>query len=98
MIYGVWGGSATHLEPGGLTYEPSHMPHGESYERWKEATSADLQPQRVGEQCMAFMMHIRVMCRFLKYLESSKDVLNQITGKLKRLEGATCQRFIIIRL
>lgn len=108
MIYGVWGGSATHLEPGGLTYEPSYMPHGESYERWKEATSAELQPQRVGEQCMAFMMHISghvsltkyalersanlqpiqedlwddFQPGFLKYLESSKDVLKQSTGKL----------------
>ncbi|KAH9884385.1 homogentisate 1,2-dioxygenase [Xylariomycetidae sp. FL2044] len=58
MPYGTWHGSATMLEPGGLTYEPSYMPHGESYERWKEATGADLQPARVGEGAMAFMMHI----------------------------------------
>ncbi|KAL4962872.1 Homogentisate 1,2-dioxygenase [Aspergillus stella-maris] len=58
MIYGVWGGSGTNLTPGGLTFEPSYMPHGESFERWKEATSADLQPTFVGEGAMAFMMHI----------------------------------------
>lgn len=28
MVYGKWHGSATMLEPGGLTYEPSLMPHG----------------------------------------------------------------------
>lgn len=28
MVYGKWHGSATILEPGGLTYEPSLMPHG----------------------------------------------------------------------
>lgn len=28
MVYGKWHGSATKLEPGGLTYEPSLMPHG----------------------------------------------------------------------
>jgi len=68
MPYGVWSGSATLLEPGGLTYEPSFMPHGgkpcrskpedktnmrqESYDRWKEATTMDLQPQRINENAM----------------------------------------------
>jgi homogentisate 1,2-dioxygenase len=28
MVYGNWYGSAMSLEPGGLTYEPSFMPHG----------------------------------------------------------------------
>ncbi|KAF7545640.1 hypothetical protein G7046_g9513 [Stylonectria norvegica] len=67
MIYGTWGGSGTHLEPGGLTYEPSYMPHGESYERWQEATSMNLQPQRVGEQAMAFMMHISAQTLLTTY-------------------------------
>ncbi|KAI1780306.1 homogentisate 1,2-dioxygenase [Hypoxylon cercidicola] len=67
MIYGTWSGSATLLEPGGLTYEPSYMPHGESYERWKEATSVDLQPQRVGDASMAFMMHISGHVSLTKY-------------------------------
>ncbi|TPX15604.1 uncharacterized protein E0L32_004302 [Thyridium curvatum] len=67
MICGKWSGSATHLEPGGLTYEPSYMPHGESYERWKSATSEDLQPQRVGDGVMAFMMHISGHVSLTKY-------------------------------
>lgn len=28
MMYGKWGGSGHLLEPGGLSYEPSYMPHG----------------------------------------------------------------------
>jgi homogentisate 1,2-dioxygenase len=28
LIYGTWHGSVTMLEPGGLSYEPSLMPHG----------------------------------------------------------------------
>ncbi|KAK0383487.1 hypothetical protein NLU13_9398 [Sarocladium strictum] len=67
VIYGTWGGSSTHLSPGGLTYEPSYMPHGESYERWKEATAADLQPARVGEDTMGFMMHVSGHCSLTKY-------------------------------
>ncbi|KAL2208560.1 homogentisate 1,2-dioxygenase [Sarocladium strictum] len=67
VIYGTWGGSSTQLSPGGLTYEPSYMPHGETYDRWKEATSADLQPARVGEGTMGFMMHISGHCSLTKY-------------------------------
>ncbi|KAJ5902840.1 homogentisate 1-2-dioxygenase [Penicillium taxi] len=67
MPYGAWSGSATSLQPGGLTYEPSYMPHGESFERWKEATSMDLQPQRVNEGAMAFMMHISSHVSLTKY-------------------------------
>ncbi|EOO02373.1 putative homogentisate -dioxygenase protein [Phaeoacremonium minimum UCRPA7] len=96
MIYGTWAGSATLLEPGGLTYEPSYMPHGESYERWKEATSVDLQPQRMGEQSMAFMMHISGHVSLTKYaLERSaslqalqEDLWDDFKpGFLKHLEG-----------
>lgn len=67
MMYGTWGGSATNLTPGGLTYEPSYMPHGETYERWKDATAADLQPTWMGENTMAFMMHISGHCLLTKY-------------------------------
>lgn len=39
MIYGEWKGSATLLEPGGLTYEPSLMPHGGKSSSTREPTS-----------------------------------------------------------
>ena len=78
MTYGTWSGSATNLQPGGLTYEPSYMPHGESYSRWKEATGADLQPQRVNEGAMAFMMHISSHVSLTKYaLERSGKLQDQ---------------------
>ncbi|KAL2810748.1 homogentisate 1,2-dioxygenase, partial [Aspergillus granulosus] len=67
MTYGKWGGSATNLQPGGLTYEPSYMPHGESYERWKEATSGELETIRVGEGVIGFMMHISGHVLLTKY-------------------------------
>ncbi|KAL3472357.1 Homogentisate 1,2-dioxygenase [Aspergillus californicus] len=78
MVYGKWGGSATNLQPGGLTFEPSYMPHGESYNRWKEATSAELKPQRMGEGVMAFMMHISGHVALTKYaLERSGKMHEQ---------------------
>ncbi|KFA72669.1 hypothetical protein S40288_03357 [Stachybotrys chartarum IBT 40288] len=78
MMYGTWGGSATNLMPGGLTYEPSYMPHGETYERWKEATLADLQPQRMGENVMAFMMHISGHCSLTRYALERSGCLQPI--------------------
>ncbi|KAJ5126580.1 hypothetical protein N7448_007359 [Penicillium atrosanguineum] len=78
MTYGTWSGSATSLHPGSLTYEPSYMPHGESFERWKEATSMDLKPQRIGEGAMAFMMHISSHVSLTEYaLERSEKLQHQ---------------------
>ncbi|KAH6962620.1 putative homogentisate 1,2-dioxygenase [Ilyonectria sp. MPI-CAGE-AT-0026] len=60
LIYGQYGGSSHVLEPGGLSYEASYMPHGETYETWKDATTRDLKPERICEDTMAFMFHISV--------------------------------------
>ncbi|KAH7120504.1 putative homogentisate 1,2-dioxygenase [Dactylonectria macrodidyma] len=60
LIYGRYGGSSHVLEPGGLSYEASYMPHGETYETWKDATTRDLKPERICEDTMAFMFHISV--------------------------------------
>ncbi|KAH8646821.1 homogentisate 1,2-dioxygenase [Xylariales sp. PMI_506] len=78
MPYGTWAGTGTVLAPGGLTYEPSYMPHGESYERWKEATTMDLQPQRLGEGAMAFMMHISGHVSLTKYALERSTTLQPI--------------------
>lgn len=59
LIYGEWGGSSP-LEPGGLTYEGSFMPHGESYDVWRGATTRELVNERVMQGVMAFMMHMSV--------------------------------------
>ncbi|KAF2711099.1 putative homogentisate 1,2-dioxygenase [Pleomassaria siparia CBS 279.74] len=60
LVYGIYGGSAHVLEPGGLSYEASYMPHGETYETWQSATTQDLVPTRICEETLAFMFHISV--------------------------------------
>jgi homogentisate 1,2-dioxygenase len=82
MMYGTWSGTGTQLSPGGLTYEPSYMPHGESFERWKEATSADLQPIRIGEGVMAFMFHISAHVSLTRYALERTGVLQPIQEDL----------------
>ncbi|KAL4864578.1 hypothetical protein BDV12DRAFT_201005 [Aspergillus spectabilis] len=78
MAYGKWAGSTTCLQPGGLTYEPSYMPHGESYTRWKEATGAQLETQWMGEGTLGFMMHISSHVSLTKYaLERSGKLQHQ---------------------
>ncbi|KAK4550709.1 hypothetical protein LTR36_000288 [Oleoguttula mirabilis] len=67
LIYGKWGGSSHSLEAGGLSYEGSFMPHGESYQTWKDATSRDLKPERVMDGTMAFMMHMSVPMLLTRY-------------------------------
>ncbi|KKY23858.1 putative homogentisate [Phaeomoniella chlamydospora] len=58
MMYGEWKGTGHVLAPGGLSYEPSFLPHGESQERFLEAASWELKPERIMQNTMAFMMHI----------------------------------------
>jgi homogentisate 1,2-dioxygenase len=60
LLYGTYGGSSHVLEPGGLSYEASYMPHGETYETWKDATTRQLRNERICEDTMAFMFHISV--------------------------------------
>ncbi|KAI0481299.1 homogentisate 1,2-dioxygenase [Xylariaceae sp. FL0804] len=78
MAYGRWQGSATALAPGGLTYEPSYMPHGETYERWREATGEELQTVRVGEGAMAFMMHVSSHVSLTRYALERCSALQKI--------------------
>ena len=67
LIYGQYGGSSHVLEPGGLSYEASYMPHGESYQTWVDATTKDLKPERVAEGTMAWMWHMSVTLLLTKY-------------------------------
>lgn len=60
LIYGRYGGSSHVLEPGGLSYEASFMPHGETYDTWKHATTRELAPERVCEDTIAWMLHMGV--------------------------------------
>jgi len=49
MIYGKYAGSVKEMGPGGLACENSYMAHGESYEAFKNATTATLEPVLAGE-------------------------------------------------
>lgn len=58
LLFGQYGGSSHVLAPGGLSYEASYMPHGETYETWKDATTRELAPTKICKDTMAFMFHI----------------------------------------
>lgn len=58
LVFGEYGGSSHVLAPGGLSYEASYMPHGETYETWKDASTRELKPIKICEDTMAFMFHI----------------------------------------
>ncbi|KAH6888022.1 putative homogentisate 1,2-dioxygenase [Thelonectria olida] len=60
LIYGRYGGSSHVLELGGLSYEASSMPHGGTYERWKDTTTKELKPERTCEDTIAFIFRISV--------------------------------------
>jgi homogentisate 1,2-dioxygenase len=67
LLYGKYGGSSHVLEPGGLSYEASYMPHGETYETWLDATTRELKPERICEGTIAFMMHVSVPLRLTEW-------------------------------
>ncbi|KAL1618081.1 hypothetical protein SLS56_010706 [Neofusicoccum ribis] len=58
LAFGAWPGSGHALAPGGLSFEPPYMPHGESHARWADATTRELAVERVGEGALAFMWHV----------------------------------------
>ncbi|EOD53139.1 putative homogentisate -dioxygenase protein [Neofusicoccum parvum UCRNP2] len=64
LAFGAWPGSGHALAPGGLSFEPPYMPHGESHARWVEATTRELGVERVGEGALAFMWHISAPVAF----------------------------------
>ncbi|KIY48782.1 putative homogentisate 1,2-dioxygenase [Fistulina hepatica ATCC 64428] len=76
LLYGTYGGSSHVLEPGGLSYEASFMPHGETYETWKEATTVELKPTRVCENTIAFMFHISMKLGITDYALHRSGVLH----------------------
>ncbi|KAI1339161.1 homogentisate 1,2-dioxygenase [Xylariaceae sp. FL0016] len=67
IIYGKYGGSSRDLCAGGLSYQPSYAPHGESYEVFTAASNRELKAERVGEGFLAFMLHISTHVALTKY-------------------------------
>ncbi|KAH7338704.1 homogentisate 1,2-dioxygenase [Rhizoctonia solani] len=67
LIYGNYGGRSDDFAPGGASYECGHVAHGVSYEVFKEATEAELQPMRISEGTIAFMMESSMMFTLTDY-------------------------------
>ena len=49
VIKGQYRGSVRPLEPGGLSFEQSYMPHGESYDAWKKDRESEHKPVKAAE-------------------------------------------------
>ncbi|KXX77397.1 Homogentisate 1,2-dioxygenase [Madurella mycetomatis] len=58
VIFGQYKGSVRPLEAGGLSFEQSYMPHGESYEAHRQETEAKHKPVKVAQGYLGFMFHI----------------------------------------
>lgn len=67
LVFGQYGGSSHVLAPGGLSYEAAFMPHGETYETWRDASTRDLEPVQVCTDTMAFMFHIGGAMKLTKW-------------------------------
>lgn len=55
VIHGEYKGSVRPLEPGGLSFEASYMPHGESYEAYSVDREQSLSPRAVGKVATGFL-------------------------------------------
>lgn len=67
VIRGRYAGSVRPLEAGGLTFEQSFMPHGESYEAFLKDSEADQVPVRVSRNTLAFMFHVSSLFGLTKW-------------------------------
>ncbi|KAG9101952.1 hypothetical protein FRC06_002464 [Ceratobasidium sp. 370] len=64
---GNYGGRSDDFAPGGASYECGHVAHGVAYEEFKAASEADLQPMRISEGTIAFMMESSQMFTLTDY-------------------------------
>ncbi|KAI0322556.1 homogentisate 1,2-dioxygenase [Amylostereum chailletii] len=82
LIYGTYGGRSDGFQPGGASYETGFCPHGVSYEEFKGATEADLQPMRVHEGTMAFMFESSMMLPLTDYAMKRSGKLHEHEPKM----------------
>jgi homogentisate 1,2-dioxygenase len=87
LVYGTYGGSSHALEPGGLSYEAAYMPHGETYETWKDATTKELAPTRICEDTLAFMFHISVPLLLTEFAMTSSERHPASTSQWDGVQG-----------
>ncbi|KAF6842130.1 homogentisate 1,2-dioxygenase [Colletotrichum plurivorum] len=75
IVYGDYKGTSRNLEAGGLSFQSSFMPHGETHEAFEQATTGELEPLRVGEGFLGFMFQVSTHCAVTKYALERSGVL-----------------------
>ncbi|UQC89585.1 homogentisate 1,2-dioxygenase [Colletotrichum lupini] len=75
IVYGGYKGTSRNLEAGGLSFQSSFMPHGETHEAFVQATTNELKAQRVGEGFLGFMFQISTHCAVTQYALERSGVL-----------------------
>ncbi|KAH8880510.1 putative homogentisate 1,2-dioxygenase [Thozetella sp. PMI_491] len=88
IIKGKYGGSVRDLEAGGLSFEQSYMPHGESYEAWMRARESEQGAMKVGEGFLGFMFHVSSHVGLTKWAtERHPDIRMEVPGFWDSLQG-----------
>ncbi|KAG8782749.1 hypothetical protein FRC12_020458 [Ceratobasidium sp. 428] len=77
LIYGNYGGRSDDFAPGGASYECGHVAHGVAYEEFKAASGTDLQPMRISEGTIAFMMESSRMFTMTDYAMKRSGKLHE---------------------
>ncbi|OLN88221.1 Homogentisate 1,2-dioxygenase 1 [Colletotrichum chlorophyti] len=75
IVYGEYKGTSRNLEPGGLSFQSSYTPHGETHEAFERATTSELKAERLGEGNLAFMFQISTHCAVTRYAMERSGVL-----------------------
>ncbi|KAF9881833.1 homogentisate 1, 2-dioxygenase [Colletotrichum karsti] len=75
IVYGDYKGTSRNLEAGGLSFQSSYMPHGETHEAFEQATTAEIKPQQVGEGFLGFMFQVSTHCAVTQYALERSGVL-----------------------
>ncbi|VUC20533.1 unnamed protein product [Clonostachys rosea] len=55
LIYGEYGGRSDEFQPGSISYECGHVPHGVAYEQFAEASKDDPPAMQISPGSIAFM-------------------------------------------
>jgi len=77
-VLGVLHGEFHDLQPGVMNVATSFMPHGESYETYKKATTAPLSHTRVQEDgAIGFMLHIGFILSITSYALERAPLLEE---------------------
>ncbi|KAJ7895094.1 homogentisate 1,2-dioxygenase [Mycena leptocephala] len=82
LLYGIYGGRSDGFQPGGASYETGFCPHGVSYDEFKKASEADLQPMRVHEGTIAFMFESSMMFTMTDFAMKGSGKLHEHEPKM----------------